>query len=88
MFALSFMVFFLKFGLRVGAAQVSEVALEVRLKLQGELRGVGFTPHPLLGAALFLLDKSAEKDPVFCCGSCVCVCVCQFVQGQRRALLS
>lgn len=37
MLALPLMVFFLKFGLRVGAAQVSEVALGVRLQLQGEL---------------------------------------------------
>ena len=81
---MSVTVFFLKFGLRAGAAQMSETALGVRLQLHGELRGVGFTPHPLLGASLFLLDKTAEYDLLFCCGSCVCVCVSELVQRQRR----
>lgn len=60
----------LKLGLRAGLVQMSEMALGVWLQSYSELeRGVGFTPLPLLGALLFLLDKIAENHPVFCCVS-------------------
>jgi len=61
------------------------MALGVRLQLRSELRSVDFTPRPLLGAPLLLLDKTAENDLVFCGGSCVCVT--ELAQRQRRDLL-
>lgn len=81
------MVVFLKFGLRAGAAQISKATLGVKLQFHSELQGVGFTPHPLLGASLFLLDKPAENDPVFCCGSCVCVCVRACVEAEEGSVV-
>lgn len=70
MLALSLTVDVLKLGLRAGLVQMSEMALDVWLQSHSELeRGVGFTPLPLLGALLFLLDKIAENHPVFCCVS-------------------
>lgn len=56
------MVFFLKFILREGEAQLSRMAWMIRLHLHSELQGVGFTHHPLL-------DKIAENDSTFCCCS-------------------
>lgn len=70
MLALFLTVDVLKLGLRAGLVQMSEMALDVWLQSHSELeRRVGFTPLPLLGALLFLLDKIAENHPVFCCVS-------------------